>query len=67
MAKEQYTLKLETQNIGPLPSTNFNITFDASSPNIKFAIYAKNGSGKTMLSNLFSLTTKKDLPSYNTK
>lgn len=66
MAKEQYTLKLETQNIGPLPSTNFNITFDASSPNIKFAIYAKNGSGKTMLSNLFSLTTKKDLPSYNT-
>ena len=65
--KEQYNLKINAKNIGPLSSLSFNTTFDSSSPCVKIAIYAKNGSGKTMLSNLFNLTnkTQSELLSYN--
>ena len=68
MAKEQYNLKLIATNIGPLEKLNFNTTFESSSPNIKMAIYAKNGSGKTMLSKTFNLTNKnkEELTYYNT-
>lgn len=68
MTKVQYTLKLNANNIGPLSCLNFNTNFDSSSPNVKIAIYAKNGSGKTMLSKTFNLTNKNEteLASYNT-
>ena len=68
MTKVQYTLKLNANNIGPLNCLNFNENFESSSPNVKIAIYAKNGSGKTMLSKTFNLTNKSqtELASYNT-
>ncbi|MDD3397767.1 MAG: AAA family ATPase [Clostridia bacterium] len=67
MLKEQYNFKISTKNIGPLQSLNFNDNFDATNSNKKVAIYAKNGSGKTMISKLFSLCGKSEseLASYN--
>jgi hypothetical protein len=53
---EQWNLKIKADNIGPLTLLNFNDTFDYKAEKNKMAFFAKNGSGKTMLSKLFSLT-----------
>ena len=66
MSNNQYKFAINARNIGPLNDLKFNTNFEKNL-NRKVIIYAKNGSGKTMLSKLFNLTntTPEDLKSYN--